>query len=194
MAFIWNALVILLCGFILLRFMGKKTVAEMTGLEIITLLAMASVTGHAVAEDGLWKTIVTLVIFVALLIAVQYLAMKFNLIEQLFIGRSTLVIKDGKILTQNLKKLRITVDQLEARLRENGISSFSDVKTGTIEINGMLGYELMRQAKPVTIGELEQILASLNLMRPKERSEPKLNLFDEVAMNEHRPPVQPELE
>ncbi|GIP32174.1 DUF421 domain-containing protein [Paenibacillus sp. J2TS4] len=194
MGFLWNALIVLFCGFIFLRILGKKTVAEMTGLEIITLLAMASVMGHAVSEDGLWKTLLTLATFVVLLLTVQYLALKFNLMERLFMGRATLVIKDGKIITKNLKKLRITVDQLEARMREKGIASFSDVKTGTIEINGLLGYELMRQAQPVTIGELEKILAQLNLMRPKERSQPSMNLFDEVISEEHRPPIQPDLD
>jgi uncharacterized membrane protein YcaP (DUF421 family) len=55
----------------------------------------------------------------------------------------------------------MSVDQLEARLRENGISSITDVKTASIEITGQLGYELMKHAKPVTIGDLEKTLDQL---------------------------------
>lgn len=51
--FIWEALIVLFVGFCLLRIAGKKTAGEMTGLEIITLLAMASMIGHAVSGDGL---------------------------------------------------------------------------------------------------------------------------------------------
>ncbi|MFD3273692.1 hypothetical protein ACE3MS_26690 [Paenibacillus dendritiformis] len=40
-----------------------------------------------------------------------------------------------------------------------GIVSVSDVKYATIEISGHMGYELMRHAKPVTIGEMEKMLA-----------------------------------
>lgn len=47
--------------------------------------------------------------------------------------------QDGKIITNNLKKLRMSVDQLEARLREDGIASITDVKTASIEITGQLG-------------------------------------------------------
>ena len=81
--FFVEALIILSVGFCLLRILGKKTVSEMTGLELITMLSMASVTGHAVSEDGLGRTIITLCLFVALLITVQYLAIKFNFIEKL---------------------------------------------------------------------------------------------------------------
>ncbi|WML28644.1 DUF421 domain-containing protein [Neobacillus sp. OS1-32] len=42
------------------------------------------------------------------------------MIEKLFIGKATPVIQNGKIISNNLKKLRISVEQLEARLRENG--------------------------------------------------------------------------
>lgn len=180
MNFIWEALIILFVGFCLMRIAGKKTVSEMTGLEIITLLSIASVIGHAISGEGLWKTTVILIIFVAFLIVVQYLAIKFQWIEFLFMGKATLVIQDGEILLKNIKKLRISVEQLETRLREKGISSVSDVKVATIEISGHLGYELMRHAKPVTMGELDQILAQLHLIQHPQKYSESANLFDEV--------------
>ncbi|WJH36068.1 DUF421 domain-containing protein [Paenibacillus sp. CC-CFT747] len=160
MAYIWQALLILFIGFVLQRLSGKKTVSEMTGLEIITLLAIASVIGEAVSAHGFWKITITLVLFVFLLMAIQYLALKLNLVEKWLIGRSTLVIRDGRLLKGNLKRLRLSVDQLEAKLREKSITSIADVRTAAIEINGQLGYELYRQARPVTVGELEKLLAA----------------------------------
>lgn len=133
----------------------------MSGLEIITILAIASTTGHAISEQGLIKTIIALCSLVALLILIQFLVIKFNFVKRLLIGKSTLVIQDGKIIINNLKKLRITIDQLEARLREKGISSITDVKTASIEITGQFGYELINNSKTVTLGELEKIIEDL---------------------------------
>jgi len=194
LSFIWEALAVLFVGFCLLRILGKKTAAEMTGLEIITLLAMASMIGHAISGHGLWKTIVTLCIFVALLITVQVLAIKLDWVERWFMGKATLVIQDGKIIPQNLKKLRLSADQLEAKLRAKGISSFADVKTATIEMSGQIGYELMRHAKPVTIGEFEQALAQLQLKLPQQQTQPNGNLFDEVLRQEHEHRISPDLD
>ncbi|WP_338472379.1 DUF421 domain-containing protein [Niallia sp. XMNu-256] len=158
MNYIWEAITILFIGFCLLRIAGKKTVSEMSGLEIITILAIASTTGHAISETGLIKTILTLCSLVSLLLIIQFLTTQSKKVERLFIGKPTPVIQEGKVITHNLKKLRITIDQLEAKLREKGISSTSDVKNASIEITGQLGYELMRHAKPVTVGELEKTL------------------------------------
>ena len=194
MNFLLEALIILTIGFCLLRIAGKKTVAEMTGLEIITLLSVASVVGHAVSENTLIKTILTLCLFIALLITVQFLAVKFDIVEKWFMGKATPVIENGRILHSNLKKLRLTVDQLEGRLREKGITSFAEVKNATIEISGQIGYELYHSAKPVTVGEMEKLLKQLQIKPPKAEPKQNYNLFDEVLHQGHDKLISPELE
>ncbi|CAH8771200.1 hypothetical protein [Paenibacillus dendritiformis] len=67
-----------------------------------------------------------------------------------------------------------------------GIVSVSDVKYATIEISGHMGYELMRHTKPVTIGEMEKMLAQLEGKPPKQKQQLKANLFTEVVEQEHR--------
>lgn len=180
MSFIWEAIVMPSFGFLLIRMIGKKTVSEMTGPEIVTLLSMASVIGHAISENSVWKTIVVISIFGSLLITLQFLSMKFNGIERFILGKATVIIEDGRILPHNLRKLRLTVDQLETKLRQNGISSFSDVKCATIEMDGALGYELKRTARPVTVGDMEQWLARFQLIAPVEKDESQANIFDEL--------------
>ncbi|UUZ81990.1 DUF421 domain-containing protein [Paenibacillus sp. P26] len=199
--FIWEAFLILFVGFCLLRIAGKKAAEEMTGLEIITLLAMASMIGHAVAENDLWKTILILCLFVTMLITVQFLAVKFDTVEKWFIGKATLVIKDGQVIPENLKKMRMTVDQLEVKLRVKGVQSIADVKTATIEVNGQIGYELMRHARPVTIGEMEKMLAAPPFMAqaPQQQKQQQEqgqsgNIFKEVVYQQHEHPVSPELD
>jgi uncharacterized membrane protein YcaP (DUF421 family) len=185
MNYIWESVIIVFTGFCLIRIAGKKTVNEMSGLEIITILTIGSTTGHAISETGLIKTIISLCALVALLVFIQFLTTKFNRIERVFIGKSTPVIKDGKIIPNNLKKLRMTVDQLEAKLRENGISSITDVKNSSIEITGQLGYELMNHAKPVTIGDLETILNQQLPYLFQQFTENERNLFNESVHDVH---------
>ncbi|WP_282940317.1 YetF domain-containing protein [Paenibacillus sp. RC67] len=192
--FMWEALVVLFTGFCLLRVLGKKTVGEMTGLEIITLLAMASMIGHAIHGQGVWQTIITLCIFVSLLLTIQFLSIKFDWVEKWFMGKATVVIQDGQIVPANLKKLRLSVDQLEAKLREKGITSFSDIKTATIEMSGQIGYEWMKHAKPLTVGEFEKFAASLQLTKPQKQQGQEDNIFNEVVHQEHHKHIPSELD
>lgn len=129
--FALEALIIIIVGFILLRIAGKKVIAEMTPLEMVTTLAVGTIIGHAVSENELWKTIVTIGIFICVLIVFQFIALKWSLFQSLLIVKPTLVILDGTIIKPSLTKLRMTVEQLELRLRQDGISNLSDVKTAT---------------------------------------------------------------
>ena len=194
MNLVWEAFIILTAGFFLIRIVGKKAVSEMTAPDIVTLLSTGSIIGHALSENGLWQTLLTLSIFALLLITVQYLGVKFNGIEKLFMGQATPVIQDGQILIHNLKKLRMTVDQLETKLRERGISSLGEIQTATIEMNGHLGYELTRAAKPVTVGDLENLLGRLTLSQQSPPQPQPVNLFEEVLHQKHQQEIPPELD
>ncbi|WP_219837047.1 YetF domain-containing protein [Paenibacillus sp. R14(2021)] len=100
-----------------------------------------------------------------------------------------LVIQNGQIVQKNLKSCRMTVDQLETRLRQLGVSTISDVKTATLEPNGQVGYEFMQHAKPLTVGDLERILG----LKPGG-SMGQSNLFQEVITNHHSSPIDPKLQ
>jgi uncharacterized membrane protein YcaP (DUF421 family) len=105
--------------------------------------------------------------------------MKSSFIERYAIGEATLVINDGKIITESLKKLRITQGQLEMRMRQKGISYVSDVKIGTIETDGEFGYELMPHAQPLTQEALMKIMGKGQTESPTKSE----NIFDKVVEN-----------
>lgn len=172
--FITEALILLVSSVILIRFAGKKSIAQMTGLETVIILAIGTTMGHAIKEHKLWEVIVELFVFVLFLIAVQKLQFKFKFFERYLIGKATLVINEGKIIEDNLAKLRITKEQLEMRLRQKGISFISDVKIGTIESDGGFGYELSDDAKPITQKKLLEIL---NKDKRENKNNDEENIF-----------------
>ncbi|BFH14315.1 DUF421 domain-containing protein [Paenibacillus melissococcoides] len=97
------------------------------------------------------------------------------------------MIENGEINQKNLHTIRMTVDQLEIRLRQEGIANISDVKIATLEPNGQLGYEFMRHAKPVTVGKLERLLG-ITSGTPTGQG----LLFQEVSQNRHPNPIDPQ--
>ncbi|MGG3234738.1 YetF domain-containing protein [Priestia flexa] len=54
--------------------------------------------------------------------------------------------------------MRLTIDQLEMRLRNQGVAKLEHVKSATIEPNGQLGYELKESEKPLTIREFKNLM------------------------------------
>ncbi|WML53659.1 DUF421 domain-containing protein [Neobacillus sp. PS3-12] len=177
--FIFESILLLLTSVIVLRFAGKKSVAKMTALETVVILAIGTTMGHAVKENKLWQVILVLVVYGVFIIVVQKLELKLSILERYLIGDATLVINEGKLITDNLRKLRMTKKQLEMRLRQKGISYITDVKIGTIESDGEFGFELMPHAKPITQDELLKILNK----QSSEGGSKGENIFDSVVKN-----------
>lgn len=188
LAIIGRAIIMVSAGFVLLRFIGRKSVSQMTIATTIVMISIGSIIVQPVADRGLFNTIVASAIFVAFLAMVEYLTMKFNPLEKLFTGKSKVIIQNGQIQEKTLKKLRLTVDKLEMQLRQMGIKQISDVKTATIEANGQLGYELMPDKEPLTVGEFRKILSQIGYNVPPQQPSNSTNLFNEIEQIEKDEP------
>lgn len=161
---IWKTIVIFFTGKLVLRIGGRKSISQMTITQTIVMVGIGSLLIEPIAEDNVWITLFISLIFTLLMVVSEYLEIKFDILESLFSGKSVVVIEDGEINLKNLKKLRLTVDRLETRLRQNGVSSLKDVKTGTLEVSGQLGYELKDDKKPLTKEDFITIMSCLTEM------------------------------
>ncbi|RSL30783.1 DUF421 domain-containing protein [Salibacterium salarium] len=165
--FIWESAVLVLTGILLLRVAGRKSISQMTLAQTVVMISIGSIIIQPIIEHSLWKTIIASAVFVGMLVLIEYLQLKFNTMEKFITGKAKMVIKDGVPQYENLKNLRFTIDVLEMRLRQQGVSKLEDVKTATLEPNGQLGYELKEDAKPLTVGKFKQMMAG-NITLPQQ--------------------------
>lgn len=187
MDFIWKALILVACGMILLRISGRKSISQMTVAQTVVMISIGSIIIQPFVNKSVLKTLGVAGVYIVFLLILEYLQIKSNYIENIVTGKSKVVIEDGKLVTENLRKIRLTVDQLEMQLRSRGITDLSDVETATLEPNGRLGYELKRHAKPVTIGEMEKMLGYL-IANQDKLPDNNFNIFDEVKEDGHKIP------
>lgn len=181
MDFIFKSIILISTGLIFLRITGRKSISQMTISHTIIMISIGSLIVQPIADKNIIKTIIMAGIFISFIIVLEFLQMKFNFVEKIVTGKSMVVIMDGKIIVKNLKKLRLTVDQLEMRLREQGINNIKQIRTATIEPNGQVGFELKPEHKPLTKGEFEIIIKKL-LSDKEIKSYNQLdeNIFDEI--------------
>ncbi|WP_235848485.1 DUF421 domain-containing protein [Litchfieldia alkalitelluris] len=180
---ILKAAVMVIVGFLFLRFVGRKSVSQLTIATTVVLISVGSIIIQPVADHGIVNTITGSAVFILFLVVIEFLTMKFNTLEKLITGKSKVVIENGQLKTSTLKKMRLTVDKLEMQIRQQGISELSDIKTATIEPNGQLGYELMPEAKPLTVGEFKKLMQQMGFTSVQSLEQPTssgTNLFDEI--------------
>lgn len=145
------------CALLLLvRLMGKQQVAELTFFDYvvgITIGSIASTLSVSVNQNTL-ATLAGMALWTFLPILLGYLSLHNVWIRKVVEGEGTVVIENGKILEDNLRKIRITIDDLISQLRTKGVFNITDVEFALFESNGKLSLQKKSQKRPVTPGDL----------------------------------------
>jgi len=209
--YIWKAVLIVLEGTLLLRFAGRKTISQMTLAETVIMIAIGTLLIQPVVGKNIWITFLVANVLIGTLLIMEFIQMKSDRFEKLITGKAKVVIDNGNLNEKNLMKLRLTVDQLEMKLRQNSVSKISDVKWATLEPNGQLGYELKHDAQPITKKEFEDFKQTivnlipsnsqlthineiLSMLNKQYQFESKENIFEEVKNKEHNYPLPKHLQ
>lgn len=162
---IWQSVLIFIVGTFILRVGGRKSISQMTISQTIVMIGLGSLLIQPVSGKGLLITFLVAAVLTILMIITEYLEVKVDFLETMVSGKSVIVIENGKLNIKNLKKIRMTIDKLETRLRQAGISSIEDVKYATIEVSGQLGYELKDNKKPLTQEDFVKLMSEISQVR-----------------------------
>ncbi|WP_054943518.1 DUF421 domain-containing protein [Paenibacillus ihuae] len=190
--FIWKAIVIVLGGALILRLAGRKSISQLTVAQTVMMIAVGSLIIQPVGDRNIWITLVITLLMVYTLIGIEYIVMKSDALETFIYGKSIPVVENGVLLENNLKKLRLTVDMLEVRLRQQGVQMIGDLQWATIESNGQLGYMLKPGKQYATKEDIDRVttalaaaLPHLSIPEPQNQSLGSDSLFAETKNKQH---------
>ncbi|WP_407272334.1 DUF421 domain-containing protein [Radiobacillus sp. PE A8.2] len=162
----------------------------MTLAQTVIMISIGSVIIQPIIDTSVARTIVVVMIFVLSLVVIEWIQLKSNAVEKFITGKSKVLVKDGQLQPNELRKNRLTVDQLEMFVRQQGISKLSDIKTATLEPNGQLGYELKEDARPLTVGEFKKLIhpsmlnpSQLPIYPNHDDQKKQENIFEEITQS-----------
>ncbi|MXO81179.1 DUF421 domain-containing protein, partial [Paenibacillus sp. OT2-17] len=105
-------------------------------------------------ESTWYLGLIALSVWVLTTLGIEYLQIKSKKIRDITDGRTTILIKDGKILEDNLRKERLTLDELMEQLRSKNVFKVSDVEFALMETSGEVNVLLTKDKQPVTLKDL----------------------------------------
>jgi uncharacterized membrane protein YcaP (DUF421 family) len=165
MDLIWKAILVVVGGTLLLRVAGRKSISQMSLAQVVIMVGIGSLLVQPIVGKSIWSTLIVGLVLVVSLVMVEYLQIKVDWVERFITGRSKVLIENGELKVDNLRKLRLTVDQLEMKLRQNQIRSLSDVDEVTLEPNGQLGFVLKENKQPSTKSEIQLLAQEIHALR-----------------------------
>lgn len=159
---IFRSIIFLFALFLMTKVLGKKQISELSFFEYISGITIGSIAGEAITglEKSILSGLIAIVIFTLITLAVDYLALKSKTLRNIVDGRGTVLIKDGKVLEENLKKEKYTIDELSALLRQKDIYRVADVEFAVLEPRGNLSALLKKENRPLTPKDLHMVVPS----------------------------------
>ncbi|HQA60404.1 MAG: DUF421 domain-containing protein [Tepidanaerobacteraceae bacterium] len=153
----YKAVILFTVSLVLVRFMGKRTVAQLSPFDLIFMIVLGSAIAIPLEERdislvlGVFPVVITALLNYLLAILIT----KNRKIENFIQGTSRVLVRKGEVILGNLKKERITMTDLLILLREKGVTDINEVEEATIEPNGKLSVikkEYMQTVTPKDLG------------------------------------------
>ena len=194
-----EAIIYLLATIILLRFAGKRTISQATPSEVVIMIGIGTVLVHPLKSEDAWTSVYHGSLIVLGVIIVEILQIYRPRVIKWIMGEPIVLIRDGEVLKENLKKARIPEDELKMKLRIKKINDITRVRTATLEVSGDIGVELNDNYSNATKKDIEEVKKAIEMIGDKigcpivfysPPSNPKENLFNQVEKVQEKDPLQ----
>ena len=137
-----RATVIFVALYLLVRLMGKRELGQMTPFELIVLVVIGDLIQQGVTQNDFSLTgaiiAVSTIAFLALLMSwASYL---WPWAERVLEGEPRVIVRDGELVSGNLRRNRLTLGEIESEMRLAGIGHLSDVAWAILEPRGKISF------------------------------------------------------
>ena len=140
-----------------LRLLGKRQLGELEPTELTLALIIADLASVPMQDNGipLLTGIIPIVVLLCLATALSVLSTRSVRFRYLLCGKPSVVVADGKIVERELRRNRLTVDELLEELRIQSVTDLTSVKFAILETNGQLSVLLRADQMPATPAQMK---------------------------------------
>src|SRR5690554_1369383 len=135
-----RSIISILMLLLIAKILGKQTLSNMTYLDFVTSITLGAIAANLAFNEKLkWSYLILSLIVIAITsYLLSVIALKNRKLRKWISGSPTVLIERGKILEDNMRKLRYTLDSLDQALREKEIFNIEEVEYAVLEDNGKL--------------------------------------------------------
>ncbi|MEV5115545.1 DUF421 domain-containing protein [Peribacillus frigoritolerans] len=156
--YVLKALLIFCTAIILLRIAGKRSLAETTVSEAVLRISIGAVLIQPLALKEEWQAVYAGTLLIIGIVLLAKIQIWFPKSRKFINGVPSILIKDGKVKLEELKKARLTTDEIQSALRQKNIGNVEDVELAILESNGKIATSLKPNKAPATKEDIQKIL------------------------------------
>jgi uncharacterized membrane protein YcaP (DUF421 family) len=154
---LFRVMILFIITLVLTRIMGKKSLSKVNPFHFICYVIIAIIAALISLNiiTNMYLGLIALIGWCLLPIALDYLCMKNKMIHNLVNGKESILIKNGKVMEENLGKARMTGEELLQALRSKKVFNLADVEFAIMEIDGDINIGLKSEKKQKVFSKVE---------------------------------------
>ncbi|MFE5430038.1 DUF421 domain-containing protein [Peribacillus simplex] len=158
-----RSLFFLIVLFVITKVLGKKQLSQLSFFEYVTGITIGNVGAELATkvEGNVIHGVLSILVFAIAPFIAGSISLKSKTFRDLVEGKASVFIKDGKVMEDNLKKEKYTIDELLALLRKKDVFDISEVEFALLEANGDFSVMLKKQNQPITPKDLNLSVAAV---------------------------------
>ncbi|MDQ0880833.1 DUF421 domain-containing protein [Peribacillus sp. V2I11] len=158
-----RSLFFLIVLFVITKVLGKKQLSQLSFFEYVTGITIGNVGAELATkvEGNIIHGVLSILVFAIAPFIAGSISLKSKTFRDLVEGKASVFIKDGKVMEDNLKKEKYTIDELLGLLRKKDVFDISEVEFALLEANGDFSVMLKKQNQPITAKDLNLPVAAV---------------------------------
>jgi uncharacterized membrane protein YcaP (DUF421 family) len=135
--------IVLYCFVIfVMRIVGRRELSQLNAIDLVLLIVMGDAIQQGLTQDDYSVTGAVIVVstFAVLQVASSYLAYRFGVVRSILEGQPLVLIDNGELVERNLRRQRLTAEDVAEQMRQQQILSYADVRWAILEANGRISF------------------------------------------------------
>jgi uncharacterized membrane protein YcaP (DUF421 family) len=142
MDLVLRAIIVFVLILVITRSVGRRELSSMEPFDLILLVVMGDLIQQGVtqSDNSLTGATIVIVTIAALTVGTAYLSFRFRRLRPLLEGEPVVLIAGGRRVESNLRRQRMTVEELRAEARQQSIGGLDAVDYAVLETNGRVSF------------------------------------------------------
>lgn len=142
-----------------MRVMGKRQLGELQPAELVVTLMISDLAAVPMQESGmpLLNGLIPIMVLVSMELLLSGLMLKIPFFYRLISGRPMVIINNGQLDQQALRRMRLTISDLMENLRGQNIFDVEQIQYAIAETNGKISVQLKPEYRPPSCGDLNAV-------------------------------------
>jgi len=135
-----RAAVVFLFIYLVTRVAGKRELSSMEPFDLILLVVMGDLVQQSITQSDYSVTGALIVIstITLLTVFVSWVNWRFRSLRSVLEGQPVVLVENGKLIEQNMKRERITLEDIESEGRQQQVTDIADMRWALLETSGRI--------------------------------------------------------